>query len=76
MLFPVALEQATKELKPHFLCTYLHELATAFSSFYNLDKVMADDPQDMELRLHLCSQTLATLKTGLSLLGIDTLEEM
>ncbi|HAF59293.1 MAG TPA: hypothetical protein DCL00_06865, partial [Opitutae bacterium] len=27
------LKQATRELKPHFLCTNLYELATEFSSF-------------------------------------------
>ncbi len=76
VLFPIALEQATRELKPHFLCTYLFELATEFSSFYNQDKVMVDDVSIQELRLQLCSQTLNTLETGLSLLGIETLEEM
>jgi len=76
VLFPISLEQATRELKPHFLCTYLFELATEFSSFYNQDKVMVDDPSTQELRLQLCSQTLNTLDTGLSLLGIETLEEM
>ena len=76
VLFPIALEQATRELKPHFLCTYLFELATEFSSFYNHDKVMVDDASTQELRLQLCSQTLNTLETGLSLLGIETLEEM
>ncbi len=76
VLFPIALEQAARELKPHFLCTYLFELATEFSSFYNQDKVMVDDVSTQELRLQLCSQTLNTLETGLSLLGIETLEEM
>lgn len=76
LLFPMALDQATRELKPHFLCTYLYELATEFSSFYNQDKVMVDEVKTQELRLQLCSQTLHTLKTGLFLLGIETLEEM
>ena len=44
IFFPLALKQATRELKPHFLCTYLYELATEFSSFYNQEKVMVDDP--------------------------------
>jgi len=76
LLFPIALEQATRELKPHFLCTYLYELSTEFSSFYNQDKVMVEEVKTQELRIQLCIQTLNTLKTGLSLLGIETLEEM
>jgi arginyl-tRNA synthetase len=76
IFFPLALQQATKELKPHFLCTYLFELATEFSSFYNQEKVMVDDTETQELRLLLCAQTQNILTTGLGLLGIDTLEEM
>ncbi len=76
LFFPSALHQATKELKPHFLCTYLFELATEFSSFYNLEKVMVEDAPAMELRLMLCASTQTVLQRGLNLLGIETLEEM
>ena len=76
LFFPLALKQATRELKPHFLCTYLYELATEFSSFYNQEKVMIDDVKAKDLRLLLCASTQSVLKTGLNLLGIDTLEEM
>ena len=76
IFFPLALKRATRELKPHFLCTYLYELATEFSSFYNQEKVMVDDPATRDLRLLLCSSTQSFLITGLGLLGIDTLDEM
>ena len=74
--FPTALNQAIEELKPHFLCTYLYELAGTFSSFYNADKVIVDDPETRKRRLTLCARTLSTLKTGVDLLGIETLEAM
>ena len=74
--FPTALNQAIEELKPHFLCTYLYELAGTFSSFYNADKVIVKDPETRKRRLTLCARTLGTLKTGLDLLGIETLEAM
>jgi arginyl-tRNA synthetase len=76
IFFPLALKQATRELKPHFLCTYLYELATEFSSFYNQEKVMVDDPAARDLRLLLCASSQSVLITGLNLLGIETLEEM
>jgi len=76
LFFPLALRQASRELKPHFLCTYLYELATEFSSFYNQEKVMVEDSNVRDLRLQLCSATQAVLIRGLNLLGIDTLEEM
>ena len=33
MLFPIVIEQTTKELKPHTLCVYLYELATNLVRF-------------------------------------------
>ena len=74
--FPLAIEQTTKELKPHTLCVYLYELATDFSSFYNQEKVMVDDQNVQNLRLFLCAKTQIVLELGLGVLGIDTLEEM
>jgi len=76
LFFPLALKQATRELKPHFLCTYLYELATEFSSFYNQEKVMVEDVEARELRLLLCASVRSVIKIGLGLLGIETLEEM
>ncbi|MBT3568937.1 MAG: arginine--tRNA ligase [Opitutae bacterium] len=74
--FPSVLEQTIGELKPHHLCGYLYELATDFSSFYNADKVMVDEPEVRARRSLLCSRTLLILETGLGLLGIDTLAKM
>ena len=74
--FPLAIEQTTKELKPHSLCVYLYELATEFSSFYNQEKVMNEDQDTQNLRLFLCAKTQIILELGLDILGIETLEEM
>lgn len=74
--FPSALNLALKELKPHWLCRYLFELAGSFSSFYNADKVNVDDVAVRKLRLLLCKASLSTLETGLHLLGLETLERM
>jgi len=76
IFFPLAVAQATRELKPHFLCTYLFELATEFSSFYNQDKVMVPETDAQGLRLLLCKSTQTYLETGLEMLGIETLQEM
>ena len=76
IFFSGAIKQTVKELKPHFLGTYLFELATEFSSFYNQSKVMVEEEEIKTLRLLLCARTLCILETGLNILGIDTLEEM
>lgn len=71
-----ALELTLNDLRPHFLCTYLYELAGAYSSFYNADKVMVDEPDVRARRLILCARTRTVLKTGLEFLGITPLERM
>lgn len=76
LFFSGAIKQTVKELKPHFLGTYLFELATEFSSFYNNSKVVVEEEEIKTLRLILCARTLCILETGLEILGIDTLEEM
>jgi arginyl-tRNA synthetase len=74
--FVAALELTLNDLRPHFLCTYLYELAGAYSSFYNADKVMVDEPSVRARRLLLCARTRTVLMTGLELLGIQPLERM
>jgi arginyl-tRNA synthetase len=74
--FPDALRLATDQLRPHFLCLYLYELAGEFSAFYAADKVAVEDHAIRARRLLLCARTLLILETGLNLLGLRTLERM
>lgn len=74
--FADAVRLATEQLRPHFLCLYLFELAGAYSAFYAADKVIVDDPAVRARRLLLCHRTLIVLETGLHLLGLRTLERM
>lgn len=74
--FAGALNLTTGQLRPHFLCSYLYELAGEFSSFYAADKVIVDDPAVRARRLLLCARTLLVLETGLRLLGLRPLERM
>ena len=71
-----ALEQTLADYRPHFLTTYLYELAGAFSTFYNADKVLDSNPETRSRRLALCGMTLNILETGLHLLGLETLKRM
>jgi arginyl-tRNA synthetase len=74
--FPDAIRLAADALRPHYLCLYLFELAGDYSTFYNADKVMVDDPAIRARRLLLCARTLLCLETGLNLLGLRTLTRM
>ena len=73
---PAVFELTLAELRPHYLCTYLYELAGTFSTFYNANKVMVDDESVRARRLMLCSRALRVLETGLRVLGIEPLEKM
>ncbi|MDT4827946.1 Arginine--tRNA ligase [compost metagenome] len=62
---------------PHILCSYLYELAGLFSSFYeNCPILAAQTPAQQESRLKLAALAGRTLKQGLELLGLETLERM
>ena len=76
MGFVNALDLTLNDLRPHFLCTYLFELAGAYSSFYNSDKVMVNEANIRARRLLLCARTRTVLTSGLELLGITPLERM
>lgn len=74
--FPKALEQTLADLRPHYLCLYLYELAGAFSSFYKSDRIMGEEESVQKRRLLLANRTLKILTLGLDLLGIPALEKM
>ena len=59
------------ELQPHKLCTYLFEVATAMSTFYEQCPVLRSDGEVRSSRLALCATTRKVLATGLGLLGIE-----
>lgn len=73
---PAVLNTTTVQLRPHFLCTYLYELAGTFSSFYAAEKVIVDETPVRARRLLLCARTLLFLETGLNMLGLRTLSRM
>jgi arginyl-tRNA synthetase len=65
------------ELIPHRLCNYLYQLAAGFHKFYEHCPVLTGDNDVIRnSRLLLCSLTAKTLKLGLYLLGIKTVEQM
>ena len=75
--FEEAVQTVGKEGTPHVLCAYLYELAGVFSSFYEHCPILNAEDENVKLsRLKLASLTEKTLKQGLALLGIKTIEKM
>jgi arginyl-tRNA synthetase len=64
------------ELLPNRLCSYLFELSQVFNRFYDQVPVLKAKEPARSSRLALCRLTADTLRLGLGLLGIPTLERM
>lgn len=74
--FEEAVSGVAKEGAPHILCGYLYELAGVFSSFYEHCPILNAIDEVKASRLKLALLTQRTLKQGLDLLGIKTVEKM
>ncbi len=74
--FDAVIAEVEEELLPNRLCSYLFELSQVFNRFYDQVPVLKAEGQSLPSRLALCRLTADTLKSGLGLLGIATLERM
>jgi len=75
--FPAAVGEAAQKRVPHRITNYILELASAFHSFYNADKVLDSDNLDRtKARLALVKSVQITLKNSLALIGVSAPEKM
>ncbi len=65
-----------EDLQPHRLCTYLFDLASLVSTFYEQCPVLKAEGEVRESRLALCTAVKRVLGAGLGLLGIVAPEVM
>lgn len=73
--FPEVVERAGIEREPHYVATYLIELAREFNAFYG-NTIVLDNGAEEAYKLALVQATSQTLKNGLQLLAIPTPERM
>ena len=81
--FPRTVEAAAAAREPHRIAFFLHDLASAFHSFYNVgndrpDKrfIVGQDAALTSARLFLGVQIGQVVKNGLALLGVEAAEEL
>lgn len=75
--FPQVVAEAAEKRIPHRITNYIQELAAAFHSFYNAEKVLdASDKALSESRLALIRAVQITLKNALQLIGVSAPEKM
>jgi arginyl-tRNA synthetase len=72
------LAEVAEVYEPHRLASYLYQLASLFTTFYEQCPVLTAEggPAEVENRLFLCELTARTLQQGLALLGIRTPERL
>ncbi len=70
------IEEAATKYRPHLVSGYLITLAQTFSEFYHECPIIKSDDNLKHARLALTKSVRNVLADGLTLLGIDVLEEM
>ena len=68
--FPNVVEKAGQEYAPHYIVTYLVELAGEFNSFYANHKIIDANDGTSPYRLALTKAFANVMTSGLNLLGI------
>ncbi len=75
--FSDCLYMTAKECYPHYLCQYLYNLSVNFMQFYESCSILRAESMEIKnSRILLAHLTAQIIKTGLGLLGIETVERM
>jgi arginyl-tRNA synthetase len=72
--FGEVVERSARELEPHYVTTYITEVASLFNSWYANDRVIGGSYPSYGVLLAQAAER--TLRQGLYLLGIPVPEEM
>ena len=73
--FPEVVLRAREEHEPHFITTYLIDIASTWNTWYAAEKIL-DDSLETPYKLAIANAVAHTLKNGLHLLGIRAPQKM
>lgn len=74
--FEETLNQVIEKSEPSILSRYLIDIAKAYSSFYNENKIICEDKSIQDARVYLTMIVGKILKKGMKLLGIEMPDKM
>jgi arginyl-tRNA synthetase len=74
--FSSVVKSAAEKYEPSLVTRYALDLATAFNKFYMGNKISCEDEKVRKFRLAITKATKITLTNALTLLGIETVEQM
>ncbi|MFP8781415.1 arginine--tRNA ligase [Hydrogenophaga sp. RWCD_12] len=74
--YPAMLTSAANDFAPHDVTFYLRELAAAYHSYYDAERILVDDEKVKLARLALVRATAQVLHNGLAVLGVSAPQKM
>ena len=74
--YPDMLRNAASDFAPHDVTFYLRELASAYHSYYDAERILVDEPLTRQARVALVAATAQVLRNGLRILGVSAPEKM
>ena len=69
--FPEVILRAANNYEPHLICYYLRNLASSFHSYYNEERFLVENEDELQARLFMLKAIKQVLFNGLSLLGLS-----
>jgi len=74
--FPKIIELSARDLEPHHVTFYVHNLAGLFHAYYNKYTIVTEQPDVTNARLLLVAAIQIVLQNALTLLGVSAPEQM
>jgi arginyl-tRNA synthetase len=74
--YPEVLAEAATDFAPHDVTFYLRELAAAYHSYYDSERILVDDDKLKTARLALVAAVAQVLHNGLAVLGVSAPHKM
>jgi arginyl-tRNA synthetase len=74
--YPDMLQLACVDFAPHDVSFYLRELAAAYHSYYDAERILVDEPLVRQARVALVAATAQVLHNGLAVLGVSAPQRM
>ena len=74
--YPDVLTAGAENFAPHDISFYLRDLASAYHSYYDVERILVDDPRVKKARLALVAATAQVIRNGLAVLGVSAPAKM
>ncbi|MFM7088403.1 MAG: arginine--tRNA ligase [Candidatus Paceibacterota bacterium] len=74
--FPEVVSRSSSEFEPHYVASYLIEIARVYNSFYGNTQIVNKEDSTSPYKVALTAAFAEVMQNGLYLLGIETPEKM